>query len=62
MVANIRKSMSPGGEHRADLGQSLTHRAGIPQPACGQRLADPQRGGHLGGHRRLGVGGPLLGV
>ncbi len=40
-----------GRKQRTHLRQPLAHRAGIAQPAGRQTLADPQRRGHLGGHR-----------
>ena len=50
------------GKYLADFGQALAHGPGIAQPASGEGLADPQRRGHLGGHRLLGVHRPVLGV
>ena len=51
-----------GQKHLGNLRQPLKHRAGIPHPARGQSLTDPQRRGHLGGHRLHGVDRPVLGL
>jgi len=47
----------PGVKDVGHLGQALAQGAGIAQPAGGQPLADPQRRGHLSGHRLHGVDG-----
>ena len=52
----------PGGKHLPHLGQPLTQRPRVAQPASGQPLRDPQVGAHLRRHRRHRVDRPILGV
>ena len=51
-----------GFEDLAHLGQPFAQRPGVAQPAGRQPLADPQRRGHLGGHRLHGVDRPVFGL